>query len=102
MRGLPENRADVAINYNKQDFVEAARAATGGAGPEVILDMVGGDYIRRNLDAVAVDGRISQIAFQQGARVDIDHHAHDQALDDGRLDHASAAGAHEGAGRRSA
>jgi putative PIG3 family NAD(P)H quinone oxidoreductase len=64
--------ADVAINYNKQDFVEAARAATDGKGPEVILDMVGGDYIRRNLDAVAVDGRISQIAFQQGARVDID------------------------------
>ncbi|MBV5271768.1 MAG: NAD(P)H-quinone oxidoreductase [Afipia sp.] len=64
--------ADVAINYNTQDFVMAAREATGGKGPDVILDMVGGAYIQRNLEAVAVDGRISQIAFQQGARVDID------------------------------
>ncbi len=64
--------ADVAINYNTQDFVTAAREATGGKGPEVIVDMVGGDYIRRNLDAVAVDGRISQIAFQQGSDIKID------------------------------
>ncbi|WP_026869568.1 NAD(P)H-quinone oxidoreductase [Inquilinus limosus] len=64
--------ADVAIDYRAEDFVAAARAATGGKGPDVILDMVGGDYIRRNLDAVAVDGRIAQIAFQHGSKVDLD------------------------------
>ncbi|MCJ2142135.1 NAD(P)H-quinone oxidoreductase [Methylobacterium sp. E-066] len=61
--------ADTAIDYRQDDFVAAARAATGGSGPDVILDMVGGPYIARNLDAVAVDGRIAQIAFQQGSRV---------------------------------
>ncbi|MGU3542635.1 NAD(P)H-quinone oxidoreductase [Methylobacterium sp. A52T] len=61
--------ADTAIEYRREDFVAAAKAATGGSGPDVILDMVGGPYIARNLDAVAVDGRIAQIAFQQGSRV---------------------------------
>ncbi len=60
--------ADVAINYREQDFVEAAQEATGGRGPDVILDMVGGDYMQRNLKAVAVDGRIAQIAFQHGPK----------------------------------
>ncbi|MFE0752473.1 NAD(P)H-quinone oxidoreductase [Inquilinus sp. NPDC058860] len=64
--------ADVAIDYRAEDFVAAARAATDGKGPDVILDMVGGDYIRRNLDAVAVDGRIAQIAFQRGSKVELD------------------------------
>lgn len=61
--------ADAAIDYRREDFVAVAKAATGGSGPDVILDMVGGPYIARNLDAVAVDGRIAQIAFQQGSRV---------------------------------
>ena len=61
--------ADVAIDYRQADFVAAAKAATEGRGPDVILDMVGGPYIARNLDAVAIDGRIAQIAFQQGSRV---------------------------------
>ncbi|GJE12356.1 NAD(P)H-quinone oxidoreductase [Methylobacterium longum] len=61
--------ADAAIDYRQEDFVAAAKAATDGKGPDVILDMVGGPYIARNLDAVAVDGRIAQIAFQQGSRV---------------------------------
>lgn len=61
--------ADAAIDYRREDFVAAARTATDGRGPDVILDMVGGAYIARNLDAVAVDGRIAQIAFQQGSRV---------------------------------
>src|ERR1700760_1788839 len=55
--------ADHAINYRSEDFVEATRKATGGAGANVILDMVRGDYIDRNYDAAAVDGRIVQIAF---------------------------------------
>ncbi len=64
--------ADAAIDYRREDFVAAARTATNGSGPDVILDMVGGPYIARNLDAVAVDGRIAQIAFQQGSRAEID------------------------------
>jgi len=59
--------ADHAINYRNEDFVEATKKATGGAGANVILDMVGGDYIDRNYDAAAVDGRIVQIAFLSNA-----------------------------------
>jgi putative PIG3 family NAD(P)H quinone oxidoreductase len=69
--------ADAAIDYRQEDFVAAAKAATEGKGPDVILDMVGGPYIARNLEAVAVDGRIAQIAFQQGSRVtEIDFQPH--------------------------
>ncbi|MEM0900487.1 MAG: NAD(P)H-quinone oxidoreductase [Pseudomonadota bacterium] len=64
--------ADLAINYRTQDFVAAVKSATDGAGANVILDMVGGDYIPRNHSAAAVDGRIVQIAFLQGARVEVD------------------------------
>ena len=59
--------ADVAINYKTQDFVAETKNATGGAGANVILDMVGGDYIDRNYDAAAMDGRIVQIAFLSNA-----------------------------------
>jgi NADPH2:quinone reductase len=59
--------ADYAINYKTEDFVDATRKATSGAGANVILDMVGGDYIDRNYDAAAVDGRIVQIAFLSNA-----------------------------------
>jgi NADPH2:quinone reductase len=59
--------ADHAINYKTEDFVEATKKATGGAGANVILDMVGGDYIDRNYDAAAMDGRIVQIAFLSNA-----------------------------------
>jgi putative PIG3 family NAD(P)H quinone oxidoreductase len=55
--------ADRAVNYRSEDFVAEVKAATGGAGANVILDMVGGDYIERNYDAAALDGRIVQIAF---------------------------------------
>ena len=58
--------ADHAINYKTEDFVEEVKTATDGAGANVILDMVGGDYIDRNYDAAAVDGRIVQIAFLGG------------------------------------
>jgi NADPH:quinone reductase-like Zn-dependent oxidoreductase len=59
--------AHLAINYKSQDFVAETKAATSGAGADVILDMVGGDYIDRNYDAAAVEGRIVQIAFLSGA-----------------------------------
>ncbi len=61
--------ADVAINYRTEDFVGVVKAATGGHGADVILDMVGGDYIDRNFEAAAMDGRIAQIAFLRGAKV---------------------------------
>jgi len=59
--------ADHAINYKSQDFVAETKALTNGNGANVILDMVGGDYIDRNYDAAAVDGRIVQIAFLSNA-----------------------------------
>ncbi len=64
--------ADRAINYKKEDFVAAVREATDGKGADVILDMVGGDYIARNYDCAAMDGRIVQIAFLNGARTEAD------------------------------
>ncbi|MGA7070612.1 NAD(P)H-quinone oxidoreductase [Bradyrhizobium sp.] len=59
--------ADHAINYKTDDFVASAKALTSG-GPNVILDMVGGDYIERNYEAAATDGRIVQIATLGGAK----------------------------------
>jgi putative PIG3 family NAD(P)H quinone oxidoreductase len=55
--------ADRAVNYKTEDFVAAVKAETSGAGANVILDMVGGDYIERNYETAAIDGRIVQIAF---------------------------------------
>jgi putative PIG3 family NAD(P)H quinone oxidoreductase len=63
--------ADRAINYKTEDFVAEVKAATGGAGANVILDMVGGDYVDRNYDAAALDGRIVQIATLGGAKVTV-------------------------------
>jgi NADPH:quinone reductase len=62
--------ADVAINYKTQDFVEELRIRD--IAPDLILDMVGGDYVARNLRCVAMHGRIVQIAFQNGSKVEID------------------------------
>jgi len=64
--------ADRAINYHKEDFVAATRQATDGQGAELILDMVGGDYVARNHAAARIDGRIVQIAFLHGAKVELD------------------------------
>jgi NADPH:quinone reductase len=61
--------ADHAINYKSEDFVAAAKSLTAGSGPNVILDMVGGDYVERNYDAAAPDGRIVQIATLGGAKI---------------------------------
>ena len=62
--------ADLAINYKTEDFVAATKAA--GKGADVILDMIGGDYIERNYEAAAVEGRIVQIAFQGSPRATVD------------------------------
>ena len=64
--------ADFAIDYQTQDFVAETKAATGGRGADVILDMVGGDYVPRNHQAAAMDGRIVQIATQRGAKIELD------------------------------
>ena len=60
-----------AINYREEDFVEAIKKETGGRGVDVILDMVGGDYIQRNFSAAAVWGRIVNIAFQSGMSANV-------------------------------
>jgi NADPH2:quinone reductase len=65
--------ADGAINYKTTDFVPAVMEITGGHGADVILDMVGGPYVERNHQCAAMDGRVAQIAFMQGAKVDLRH-----------------------------
>jgi NADPH2:quinone reductase len=60
-----------AINYKTEDFVTEVKTATDGAGANVILDMVGGDYIERNYDAAAVEGRVVQIAFLGGPKANV-------------------------------
>ena len=64
--------ADLAINYKTEDFVAKVKEATGGKGADVILDMVGGDYIERNYEAASVEGRIVQIAFQGSPKATVD------------------------------
>jgi putative PIG3 family NAD(P)H quinone oxidoreductase len=63
--------AERGINYRKTDFVSAVREATGGRGVDVILDIVGGDYLQRNIDALARDGRLVHIGQLGGAKAQI-------------------------------
>ncbi|MHB8268962.1 NAD(P)H-quinone oxidoreductase [Bradyrhizobium sp.] len=63
--------ADHAINYKTRDFVAETRKATNDIGANVILDMVGGDYIERNYDAACIDGRVVQIAFLGGPKATV-------------------------------
>jgi putative PIG3 family NAD(P)H quinone oxidoreductase len=63
--------AEVAINYRVSDFVPIVREATGGRGVDVVLDIVGGDYLPRNLDVLAMDGRLVQIAVQGGVKAQL-------------------------------
>jgi NADPH2:quinone reductase len=63
--------AERAINYRTGDFVSALTSLTGGCGVDVILDMVGAPYFRRNVDLLALDGRLLQIAVLQGAKAEI-------------------------------
>jgi len=64
--------ADACINYKTDDFVAGTKAATAGKGADVILDMIGGDYVERNYEAAAIEGRLVQIAVQRGAKASID------------------------------
>jgi NADPH2:quinone reductase len=63
--------AERAINYRERDFVAAIHDLTGGRGVDLILDMVGGEYLPRNLEALAVDGRLVQIGLIGGAKAQI-------------------------------
>ncbi len=63
--------ADVAIEYKREDFAEVIRQKTSGRGVDVILDMVGGDYFQRNINSLAVEGRLVNIAYQRGAQVEV-------------------------------
>ena len=80
--------ADRAINYKTEDFVAEVNTATDGAGANVILDMVGGDYIERNYDAAATDGRVVQIAFLGGPKANVNFQADGQKTTSHRLDAA--------------
>ena len=64
--------ADLGVNYRKDDFVAQTLRLTEGRGANVILDMVGGDYVGRNYEAAALDGRIVQIAFLKGQKAMVD------------------------------
>ena len=63
--------ADLAINYREQDFAGVVREATGGRGVDVILDMVGGAYLQRNVDSLALEGRLVIIALMEGASAEV-------------------------------
>ena len=64
--------AQVAVNYKDTDFVQAVRAATGGRGVDVILDIIGGEYLPRNLECLAMEGRLVQIGLIGGSRAAVD------------------------------
>jgi NADPH2:quinone reductase len=64
--------ADAAVNYRNQDFVDAIKQVTSNKGVDVILDMIGGDYLPRNLKCLANDSRLVQIAIQHGAKAEVD------------------------------
>ena len=63
--------AERAINYREEDFVAIVRELTGGRGVDVVLDMVGGDYFAQNIDSLAVEGRLVEIATLQGAKAEL-------------------------------
>jgi NADPH2:quinone reductase len=64
--------AERAIDYRAEDFVVVVKSETSGKGADVILDMVGGDYVARNIAAAAMHGRIVNIAFLKGSKVEVD------------------------------
>lgn len=68
-RAVEKLGAALCVNYRTQDFVAEIKAATGGRGVDVVLDMVGGDYVPRNIDLLASDGRHVSIAFLRGPKV---------------------------------
>ena len=74
-RACTDLGAERAINYREEDFVAVANEVTGGRGVDMVLDMVGGDYIPRSLSVLAPDGRHVSIALLRGAKAEIDFNA---------------------------
>jgi putative PIG3 family NAD(P)H quinone oxidoreductase len=72
MEAVKKLGADAAFDYKVQDWVEEVSRITGKRGVNLILDMVGGPYIQKNFQCLSLDGRLVQIAFQQGAKVELD------------------------------
>jgi NADPH:quinone reductase-like Zn-dependent oxidoreductase len=72
VRGVPKLGAAHAWNYRSEDWVARMRDTSAGRGADVVLDMVGGDYTSRNLDALATEGRLVQIAFLKSPQVSLD------------------------------
>ena len=72
LRRCAELGAEVLVDYREQDFVEVVRGASGGRGADVVLDVVGGPYLGRNVDVLAVNGRLVVIGLQGGARAELD------------------------------
>jgi putative PIG3 family NAD(P)H quinone oxidoreductase len=70
-RSAEQLGAQHAINYNEQDFVAEVKRLTEGAGVDIVIDMVGGDYLPRNLDCLAEEGRHVSIAVQRGAKAEL-------------------------------
>ncbi|MCF8466619.1 MAG: NAD(P)H-quinone oxidoreductase [Sneathiella sp.] len=70
-RAVEQLGAERGINYRTEDYVEVVKELTGGRGVDLILDMVGGDYIQRNITALAVEGRLVYIAFLGGAVAEV-------------------------------
>jgi putative PIG3 family NAD(P)H quinone oxidoreductase len=70
-KACEELGADLAINYREKDWVEAVKEFVGKKGVDLILDMVGGDYVQKNLSVLAWDGRLVNIAFLKGAKVEL-------------------------------
>jgi putative PIG3 family NAD(P)H quinone oxidoreductase len=70
-RACEELGASRAFNYRSDDFVEAVREATGGLGVDVVLDIIGGDYLQRNIDCLAMNGRLVQVGLIGGAKTQI-------------------------------
>lgn len=72
LRACAELGADVLVNYREQDFVEEVRAATGGRGADVVLDVMGAAYLARNVEVLAPSGRLVVIGLQGGRRAELD------------------------------
>jgi len=67
--------ADITIDYREQDFVEVVREATGGRGADVVLDNMGAKYLARNIDVLALEGRLVVIGMQGGSKAELDINA---------------------------
>ena len=102
-RACEELGAERGINYRTEDFVEVVKELTGGKGVDVILDMVAGDYVAREIDCLADDGRIALIALLGGAKATVDlGQVLRRRLTHQRLDPAPAPGRVQGRDRRAA